>query len=60
MEDDLPIRLPWPANFPDVVIHTDLRSRDGHPGYAEAKSGDADADLILSTDLLSPDGMALA
>jgi len=26
--DDFPTRLPWPANFPEVVIHTDVRSRD--------------------------------
>lgn len=58
MNDDLPIRLPWPANFPQVVIHTDLRSRDNHPGYAAAKGGDAEAALLLATDLLSLDGMA--
>lgn len=35
MDDGLPVRLPWPANFHDVVIHTDLCSRDGHSGLAE-------------------------
>ncbi|MFM5907172.1 MAG: hypothetical protein ACKOPO_06255, partial [Novosphingobium sp.] len=58
MNDDFPTRLPWPANFPDVVIHTDVRTRDSHPGYAAAKSGDADAGLMLAADLLSPDGLA--
>ena len=58
MNDDFPTRLPWPSNFPEVIIHTDVRSRDGHPGYVAAKSGDADAGLILAADLLSPDGLA--
>lgn len=58
MNDEFPTRLPWPANFPDVVIHTDVRTRDSHPGYAAAKSGDADAGLMLAADLLSPDGLA--
>ena len=58
MNDEFPTRLPWPANFPDVVIHTDVRTRDSHPGYAVAKSGDADAGLMLAADLLSPDGLA--
>ena len=58
MIDELSTRVPWPANFPDVVIHTDVRTRDSHPGYAAAKSGDADAGLMLAADLLSPDGLA--
>ncbi|MGL4237255.1 hypothetical protein [Tabrizicola sp.] len=58
MNDEFPTRLPWPANFPDVVIHTDVRTRDSHPGYAAAKSGDANAGLMLAADLLSPDGLA--
>ncbi len=53
MNDEFPTRLPWPANFPDVVIHTDVRSRDSHPGYAAAKSGDADAGLMLAADIAS-------
>lgn len=56
MNNALPIRLPWPADFPKVVIHTDLRSRDNHPGYTAAKAGDAEAALMLATDLLSLDG----
>lgn len=54
----LPIRLPWAADFPDVVIHTALRARDNHPGYGTAKAGDADAALTLACDLLTPDGIA--
>lgn len=57
MTNALPIRLPWPPDFPDVVIHTDVRTRDRHPGYAAAKAGDAEAALMLASDLLSPDGM---
>lgn len=45
-------RLPWPADFPDVVVHTTVPMRDGHPGYARAKSGDPDAALTLAGDLL--------
>lgn len=58
MTNLLPIRLPWPPDFPDVVIHTDVRTRDSHPGYEAAKAGDAEAALILASDLLSPDGVA--
>lgn len=57
MTNALPIRLPWPPHFPDVVIHTDVRTRDRHPGYAAAKAGDAEAALMLASDLLSPDGI---
>ena len=53
-----PIRLPWPPDFPDVVINTDVRTRDRHPGYSAAKAGDAESALILASDLLSPDGIA--
>ncbi len=58
MTNPLPIRLPWPPDFPDVVIHTDVRTRDSHPGYKAAKAGDADAALTLASDLLLPDGIA--
>lgn len=58
MPDPLPIRTPWPPDFPDVVTHTDVRSRDGHPGYAAAKAGDVDAALALASDLMSVGGVA--
>lgn len=45
-------RLPWPADFPDVVVHTTVLKRDGHPSYASAKSGDPEAALTLASDLL--------
>ena len=47
------MRHPWPPNFPDVVIHTTVAERDGHPGYAAAKSGDPDAAFELAFDLLN-------
>lgn len=45
-------RVPWPADFPEVVIHTDVRSRDAHAGYGNAKAGDAEWALVLAIDLL--------
>jgi hypothetical protein len=33
-------RTPWPANFPDVIIHCELRARNTHPTYKAAKAGD--------------------
>lgn len=53
----LPTRLPWPPDFPNVVVHTIVARRDGHPGYARAKAGDPDAALTLAIDLL--DGAAV-
>lgn len=58
MPDKLPVRLAWPAHFPDVVIHTTVRARDSHPGYAAAKAGDAEAALSLAVELLSGDAIA--
>jgi hypothetical protein len=48
-----PTRLPWPADFPEVIIHTSVRSRDAHYNYVAAKGGDADAALELAIDLLN-------
>lgn len=48
----LATRLPWPADFPDVVVHTTLPLRDAHPDYMSAKAGDPDAALTLAVDLL--------
>jgi hypothetical protein len=47
------MRVPWPPEFPDVVIHTDERTRVAHPAYAAAKSGDADAAVQLVIDLIN-------
>lgn len=58
MPIDLPVRLPWPPDFPDVVIHTDVQTRDSHAHYHAAKAGDADAALSLAIDLIHVDGIA--
>jgi hypothetical protein len=58
MTKTMPIRLPWPVNFPDVIIHADVIARDSHPDYHAAKSGDAVAALALAQDLVSPDAVA--
>lgn len=47
------LRVPWPPYFPDVIVHTDVRTRDAHHGYAAAKAGDADAAFELAFDLLN-------
>ena len=52
-----PTRLPWPPDFPDVVVHTTVAQRDSHPGYGLAKAGDPDAALTLAIHLL--DGAAI-
>jgi hypothetical protein len=44
-------RKPWPDDFPDVVIHTKVATRDSHDGYAAAKGGDANWALALALDL---------
>lgn len=45
-------RLPLPSDFPEVVVHTTVAQRDGHPGYASAEAGDPDAALTLAIGLL--------
>lgn len=57
MNTPLPPRLPWPPDFADVVIHTDVATRDSHVGYRAAKSGDVDAALTLAHDLLARAGI---
>ena len=51
------MRVPWPPDFPDVVIHTDVKTRDAHYNYAAAKSGDPDAALELAIDLINDDAV---
>ena len=46
----------WPADFPDVIIHGDVRARNAHPSYALAKSGNADAAKVLAEEMLSVKG----
>lgn len=47
------MRTPWPAAFPDVIVHTTVRERDSHRHYLAAKSGDPDAAFELAFDLLN-------
>lgn len=54
-----PNRLPWPTTFADVIIHTDVRTRDAHPAYTAAKSGDAEAALELAISLLDADAVSI-
>lgn len=51
------MRVPWPPDFPDVIIHTDVKTRDTHPAYVAAKSGDADSAVQLVMDLISQDAI---
>jgi hypothetical protein len=51
------VRVPWPPFFADVIIHTDVRTRDAHDNYAAAKSGDPDAALELAVDLISDEAV---
>jgi hypothetical protein len=43
-------RLP---DFPDVVVHMSLKTRNGHPAYPAAKAGDAMAAYALVNDVLN-------
>lgn len=52
MHDHHSPRSPWPEDFPDVVIHTSVRTRDDHPRYGAAKSGDPEAALTLAVELI--------
>lgn len=51
-------RTPWPPDFPDVIVHGDVRVRNGHAAYAAAKAGDKIAALTLAGDMLTPAGLA--
>jgi hypothetical protein len=51
-------RVPWPPNFPDVIVHGDVRVRNGHASYSQAKSGDKSAALTLAGDMLTQEGFA--
>lgn len=57
MPERLPPRLPWSADFPDVLIHTSVRERDAHPEYAAAKSGNAEAALALAVLLINDEAV---
>lgn len=47
-------RAPWEEDFPDTILHTNLRTRDTHPDYEAAKSGDPLAAARLAVDLINP------
>lgn len=53
-----PTRTPWLAHFPDVIVHTDVKARDGHAAYVDAKSGNAEAARTLAQALLNRDAVA--
>lgn len=55
---ELSTRLPGSAGFPEVIIHTDVRTRDADHRYAAAKAGDANAALALAVELVSDDAFA--
>jgi adenine/guanine phosphoribosyltransferase-like PRPP-binding protein len=46
-------RTPWPADFPDVVVHHNLKTRNSNPAYAAGKSGDPVAAQRLIDELLT-------
>lgn len=58
MSDNLAVRIPWPPNFPDVILHTDVQARDDDPDYGAAKSGDPKAALSLARRLLKDEAAA--
>lgn len=46
-------RLPCPLDFPDVVVHRELKARNSHPAYSAAKGGDAMTAHSLVADVLN-------
>jgi hypothetical protein len=50
-------RSPWPAGFPDVVLHTTVRSRNDHADYEQAKAGDRRAAVRLVSALVDQQTM---
>ena len=51
-------RAPWPADFPEVVVHATVALRDAHPDYAAAKSGAREPAVRLACALLSDAAVA--
>jgi hypothetical protein len=49
-----PPRTPWPAGFPDVVLHSGESAVKKHPAYWAAKTGNEQAARLLVGDLASP------
>jgi hypothetical protein len=48
-----PLRCPWEAGFPAVLVHAPRSEVSTHPWYAAARSGDVDAAALLVADMLS-------
>jgi hypothetical protein len=53
MKAPLPPRVPWPEDFPQVIVHGEEKARDAHPSYLAAKSGNAASALALAMDFLN-------
>ena len=51
-------RIPWPSDFPEVIVHSTVKLRDAHSAYRDAKSGDASAALNLAVALLDSDAVS--
>lgn len=51
------LRLPWPATFPDVVIHAPESDVKQHAAYPAAKAGDVEAAMHLIMDNLSDEAI---
>jgi adenine/guanine phosphoribosyltransferase-like PRPP-binding protein len=56
---ELPPRIPWPTDFPDVVTHTAVAARDQYPQYQAAKAGDGLAAATLARDLINDRALAV-
>ena len=51
-------RVAWTAGFPDVIVHTSVGRRDGHPDYDAAKRGQRAPAARLARALVSPAAIA--
>jgi hypoxanthine-guanine phosphoribosyltransferase len=50
--EPLPVRAPWPSNFPEADIHAAESSIKKHDRYAAAKAGSTEAAVGLVRDML--------
>jgi hypothetical protein len=46
-------RIPWPPDFPEVIVHVPVATRDAHADYAAAKAGAHGASVRLARDLIA-------
>lgn len=49
-----PPSTPWPTNFPDVVVHTNVVTMKKHADYTAAKAGDEESAMRLVRALMKP------